>query len=1731
MSLSTNTATAIQQIFIGLLGRPAKQGGLTYWTGEVNANNGFGLTQLLSNIVNSQPEYINAVAGLSRAQIVTLHFNYLFNRNPSFDAQGKNYWIDGPGAAIPADQLVLALIEGASAQDMLVLDNKVSVGNYITQNGASLTSSQAKAILATVNTTLASVDAAKADVDLAVNPYILSVADTSIVEGDAGTKLMTFTLNLDKVAATDVVIDYQTAAGTATAGSDYQNAAGTVTIAAGTKTASVSVTINGDTAFEADETLQVNFSSIKIANPVTATGTIVNDDPIPQTFNMTVSSPSVAEGNSGTSVMNFVLTLDQVPNQSYTFSYTTSGGTATAGTDYVAQSGQVSFVAGQTTAQVSVVINGDTTYENNETVGLTVSGANLWANASGTGTIVNDDSNIINYTSANPEQLVGTNLDDVFNGTHLTAQLGDTVDGKDGFDVVNIAIDGIGINQVDLALTNVEMVSINNRAIFGPQFVDFSNTGPALTLIESYQSDFSSLTLTDIQSVNGTFLRIVDTDQNHNFFFDSNAYAGNDTVNIEFQEMRGNEPFGGANISFGTTGGPAGQSAIDQINITSNTRTIGQVSPATTNYIQSLNVGSSLMTVNITGNADFEVEQTLDSNVNRVDASTLNADLTLDLDSDPFLEVDGALGDDNIDIFGNGDNTVRLHTGNDDLVINGNGDNDINSGEGNDRVVINGNGTHDIFLEGGNDTLIINGNATLQNVAFNNNGNQTDIDAGAGNDQITVNGSGTHVVLLGAGHDSFTINGSGNQTVYGDTGNDSVLINGNGNQFIDAGADHDRVTITGSGYHDITLGTGNDWLQIQGIGSNTLDTDINAGDGNDTVDVWLNHRLDVDLGNGSDLIILRADDVSVADRVRGQNDGSIDTVRLTNTGDSALTGLVTESETIQFSGIEVYDLENAGIRLALNDTMIGTAENNSLTVNTETATGLQTIDMTPISVPMYNFTLLGGANRDVVIANDATINSFSTLKFDFWHPDNGWENGFPGSGGWDDTLVVVDGATIRHEDTENITGLDRFHLTATGNAAQIWQIDFNQALVNQATGDQLFVNGIVSADDIVITVDPTVPAGSTLYITLDPDLNDGGGAHADIVIYRTSNVTVYINGVVVTEPQMNGTVVPGSGIEGGHGVIVQTVQEYTENTDDLGTAANDLVIANQLDHIQTGDNLTVTGSDTLQLNFAVNNPGATLTDIFENTGIAGGGSLDVVFDTVNNVGFTDVGFFGAWGAGIVSSITTGLGNDTINAARSGITFNLGGGNDQITQNIFGTAITVNGGSGSDTVTGNNGANTITGIDVELINALGGNDLITISQVVDTANSITVNGGAGTDTLNINGQISINTIYANDVEFINDSNFANHIIATGTSVNVSGANGNDTITVTAADVTVNGGNHDDVITVNGASSTAIVNGDSGNDTINVTAQNSTVNGGTGNDSITVNATDFGFAQVNTSVDGGDGNDTINVTSLDSALNINGGIGNDLINVSYASDGAFTDTAVIDGGTGDDTINLFEGLGNSEGATIIGGAGNDSITLAFNANGGTDVLMFGDIAYNVLQQQSLNTQGVDIINNFNFELAGPGAEDVLDFTAFLNAADSNVDPLGTDWNGGAPGLGSPIVYGDWTGGLTKVDMDAPDPTADRGLAVISANNGFVLNGSHITSNPGAVPGIEIDDNGRAVVIIAKDTGGLVGYDQFDVYFVQDVDSDVGQVWAVDLVATVNSITEIGAISSIDIANLNY
>jgi serine protease len=229
----------------------------------------------------------------------------------------------------------------------------------------------------------------------------LSVGDATVIEGNGGTKLMTFTVSLSKASAKTVVFDLATANGSATAGSDYvAKAVPGLTIPIGQLSRTFNVVINGDSVLEPDETYVVDLTNATNSTVTDAqgTGTITNDDGP----TLSIADAGFQEGNSGTKILTFTVTLSQPSIYPVTYNIATANGTAVAGSDYTAKSLVAETLpAGQTSRTFSVTTEGDTQVEGNETLYVQLGNTSVpVTDIQARGMLVNDDGPVLSISDA-----------------------------------------------------------------------------------------------------------------------------------------------------------------------------------------------------------------------------------------------------------------------------------------------------------------------------------------------------------------------------------------------------------------------------------------------------------------------------------------------------------------------------------------------------------------------------------------------------------------------------------------------------------------------------------------------------------------------------------------------------------------------------------------------------------------------------------------------------------------------------------------------------------------------------------------------------------------------------------------------------------------------------------------------------------------------------------------------------------------------------------------------------------------------------------------------------------------------------------------------------------------------------------------------------------------------------------------------------------------------------------
>ena len=217
----------------------------------------------------------------------------------------------------------------------------------------------------------------------------ITINDPSVSEeSESGT--LSFTVGLSAPSTDTVTVQYFSSSQSAVSGSDFQPVSGTLTFTPGEITKPVVVPIINDAVNEFAESFRLN-----LHHPVNATimkrqgiARILDADPEPA---VSINSVSVSEQGSGISTAVFTVALSVPSGKLITLNYSTADGTATAGTDYFAASGPITFGAGSTTKTIAITVNGDTLIEPNETFSVNLSNPiNVSiATGQGTGTIIN----------------------------------------------------------------------------------------------------------------------------------------------------------------------------------------------------------------------------------------------------------------------------------------------------------------------------------------------------------------------------------------------------------------------------------------------------------------------------------------------------------------------------------------------------------------------------------------------------------------------------------------------------------------------------------------------------------------------------------------------------------------------------------------------------------------------------------------------------------------------------------------------------------------------------------------------------------------------------------------------------------------------------------------------------------------------------------------------------------------------------------------------------------------------------------------------------------------------------------------------------------------------------------------------------------------------------------------------------------------------------------------------
>lgn len=253
---------------------------------------------------------------------------------------------------------------------------------------------------------------------------VISVVGGESFEGVGSNRGTTeFIVSLDTPSVQNVSVSFRTEnSGIAIPGVDYFSNSGVLVFAPGETSKTITVTHEGDSEDEAAEnyTLElfdpINGELEGNAIVLSATGVIQDDENVANNRALFVSDPKVLETDAGGQIARFELRLSEASGSSISLNYSTQDGTALAGSDYTAQSGVVTFAAGQTTQFIDVAIIADSQAEQTEAFSLVVTpNAQIFGgtqDTAGIATVMDDDGGalpIINISGGAAREGFGSN--------------------------------------------------------------------------------------------------------------------------------------------------------------------------------------------------------------------------------------------------------------------------------------------------------------------------------------------------------------------------------------------------------------------------------------------------------------------------------------------------------------------------------------------------------------------------------------------------------------------------------------------------------------------------------------------------------------------------------------------------------------------------------------------------------------------------------------------------------------------------------------------------------------------------------------------------------------------------------------------------------------------------------------------------------------------------------------------------------------------------------------------------------------------------------------------------------------------------------------------------------------------------------------------------------------------------------------------------------------------------
>ena len=343
-----------------------------------------------------------------------------------------------------------------------------------------------------------------------------------------GNVAVTVDLQASTPVARDTLVTY-TVSGTAN-NLDHDLTNGSIYILNGTSTASINFNLLDDNDYEGDETIIVTITSVGMGSTIAAqdahTMTISDDEAVPS---LSLTPLDAAESNGSTQMQ---VNTSTASAYDITFNYSTTDGTAAAGTHYTSSSSSGTITAGSLSETISIPVIDDSNDNSDRTFTFNISSATLSngtvatiSESSDTATIIDDDLDIsINDITVNENAGSATLTVTVANGPSLSSYV----------DVDYTTVNGTATAGSDFTATSGTVRITSSDA--GPIYFTSSETNTITVTIADdsvYESSENlDVTLSNIQNATGSFsdssgrITITDNDSAPTVDFNATSSSG-----------------------------------------------------------------------------------------------------------------------------------------------------------------------------------------------------------------------------------------------------------------------------------------------------------------------------------------------------------------------------------------------------------------------------------------------------------------------------------------------------------------------------------------------------------------------------------------------------------------------------------------------------------------------------------------------------------------------------------------------------------------------------------------------------------------------------------------------------------------------------------------------------------------------------------------------------------------------------------------------------------------------------------------------------------------------------------------------------------------------------------------------------------------------------------------------------------------------------------------------------